>query len=76
MCQIIEIGDREISSVRELIKHLPKVDLIRLSEGYECLTLDACLCQIDLDRVLLNSPYDFGKEAMTYTIKPCLENKS
>ena len=50
MCQIVIINNKECGSPRELLEALPKLELINSDpEIYDCIELDSCLCQLDLD---------------------------
>jgi hypothetical protein len=59
MCGIIIInkGEKEIESPRQFVEHFG-FELI-IEDGYNSIEMDACLCQVDCEKTLLdnNIPY-------------------
>lgn len=64
MCDIVFYEDKTLWSPKDLVESLKlnESDLV-MDENYKTLEVEACLCQIDLEKT-------FTKAAIQYTINP------
>ena len=68
MCAIIHKGETEIGTPRQMIDQLP-IKKMFCEGGYSFVVdLEACLCQVNIDKTLEEAGINFEKETMDYKI--------
>lgn len=67
-CVIIQEGDVEIQSPKQLEDHFPQITKMIPAEGYDNIIPESCLCQVDIENTLDSAGIKYIEDCGDYII--------